>query len=99
MGRMKRDLMNTEDRGRRAAQLADLRQAGVDVLCWCNRCGHTAQTATAVLIAQLGPDFAIPEIGTRMRCGACGSKDVATRPAWTSRQRTEQGPALRVAAG
>jgi hypothetical protein len=35
-----------------------------------------------MLVAQLGPDFPVPEIGTRMRCSACGAKDVATRPAW-----------------
>ncbi|MEQ8816285.1 MAG: HigA family addiction module antitoxin [Thalassobaculum sp.] len=66
-----------------AGRLSDLQNAGVDVLCWCNQCGHKAQAPTALLIAQLGPDFPVPGIGSRMRCGVCGSKEVATRPAYT----------------
>lgn len=84
MGRMKRQMIDREDSRVRAARLVELMHAKVGVLCWCNRCGHRAEAATAMLIAQLGPDFPIPEIGTRMRCGSCGSKDVATRPAWLS---------------
>jgi hypothetical protein len=84
VGRFKRQIMDAEDGRQRAARLADLKQAGVGVFCWCNRCGHSAEAATAMLISQLGPDFRIPEIGGRMRCGSCGSKDVATRPAWPS---------------
>lgn len=38
-----------------------------------------------MLIQQLGPAFPVPEIGARMRCSSCASKDVATRPAWPSR--------------
>ena len=84
MGRMKRELMDKTDRTQRAAHLGDLLSAKVGVFCWCNRCGHHAEAATAMLVAQLGPDFPVPEIGARMRCSACGSKDVATRPAWPS---------------
>ncbi len=82
MGRFKRELIDREDRGQQAARLSDLVTAKVGVFCWCNRCGHHAEAATAMLVSQLGPDFPIPEIGARMRCSACGSKDVATRPAW-----------------
>jgi len=63
--------------------MIDLARGGIGVLCLCNRCGHRAEAATTVLVSQLGPDFPVPEIGTRMRCGSCGSKDVATRPAWS----------------
>jgi hypothetical protein len=84
MGRLKRELMGQKDRAQRAAQLGDLQSAKVGVFCWCNRCGHHAEAATAMLIAQLGPEFPVPEIGARMRCSACGSKDIATRPAWPS---------------
>ena len=84
MGRMKRNMIDREDGRIHVARLADLMHGKIGVLCWCNRCGHRAEAATAMLIAQLGPDFPIPEIGTRMRCGSCGSKDVATRPAWPS---------------
>src|SRR3546814_4517199 len=75
MGRMKRNMIDREDGRIHVARLADLMHGKVDVLCWCNRCGHRAETATAMLVAQLGPDFPIPEIGTRMRCGSCGSKE------------------------
>ncbi|MEM6491384.1 MAG: hypothetical protein AAF684_05700 [Pseudomonadota bacterium] len=43
-----------------------------------------------MLIAQLGPDVTVPAVAARMRCAACGAKDVATRPAWPPR-----GPAAR----
>jgi hypothetical protein len=36
------------------------------------------------LVRELGPQFAVPEVGARMRCTGCGAKDVATRPAWPS---------------
>lgn len=84
MGRLKEALIHHEECQRRAASLGDLKGAKVGVFCWCNRCGHSAEAATAMLIQQLGPEFPIPEIGTRMRCTSCGSKDVATRPAWPS---------------
>ncbi len=66
------------------ATLADLARAGVAVFCWCDRCGHSAILDTAPLIAQLGPGFAVPRIATRLRCGGCGARDAATRPAWPS---------------
>jgi hypothetical protein len=85
MGRLKESAINQEENSRPAASLGDLTRAGIDVFCWCNRCGHSAEAATEMLVQQLGPAFPIPEIGTRMRCGSCASKDVATRPAWPSR--------------
>ena len=85
MGRMKQESMAREDRSQRAAQLGDLLSAKVGVFCWCNRCGHNAEASTQMLVSQLGPSFPVPEIGARMRCSACGSKDVATRPSWPSR--------------
>ncbi|MBT5263414.1 MAG: hypothetical protein HOL85_01170 [Rhodospirillaceae bacterium] len=88
MGRFKERWLDQQDRRRRATCLGDLTQAGVGVFCWCNRCGHSAEAATQMLISQLGPDFPVPEVGARMRCSACGSKDVSTRPAWPSRGQT-----------
>lgn len=102
MGRMKRELIDREDGRVRAVRLVDLMNGKVGVLCWCNRCGHRAEAATAMLIAQLGPDFPVPEIGTRMRCGSCGSKDVATRPASPTAQadaRTDATVVARAATG
>ena len=74
MGRFKRRQINEQDRQRQPACLADLARAGIGVFCWCNRCGHNAEAATAMLVAQLGPHFPVPEVGGRMRCSACGSE-------------------------
>lgn len=86
MGRFKQELINREDHSRGATRLVDLLNAKIEVFCWCNRCGHHAELETAMLIAQIGPDFPVPEIGARMRCSACGAKDIATRPAWLSQE-------------
>lgn len=85
MSGMKRRL--EQDRAaaeRRPATLGQMRDEALDVFCWCNRCGHNATVATALLLAQLGPAMPVPEVGARMRCSSCGAKDVATRPAWPS---------------
>jgi hypothetical protein len=86
MAGIKRRQLAAEDRAQPTATLGDLANhgRGVDVFCWCNRCGHNAVVPTARLALELGPDFPVPEVGTRMRCSGCGSKDVATRPAWPS---------------
>jgi len=90
MGRMKRELIEREDNALRTERLADLMAGRIGVACACNRCGHRAEAPVSLLLAQLGPDFPVPEIGTRMRCGSCGSKDVATRPAWAAEDRAPQ---------
>ena len=84
MGRMKRHDLERQERKRQATVLGDIAESKVDVFCWCNRCGHNAVIETAKLLAELGPTFPVPEIGSRMRCTGCGSKDVATRPSWPS---------------
>ncbi len=82
MAGLKRGYLKAEERRLRAARLGELARAGVEVFCWCNRCGHNAVFETARLIAELGPAYPVPEVGARMRCSGCGSKDVATRPHW-----------------
>tara|TARA_E500000318_G_scaffold23279_1_gene23677 strand:- start:5346 stop:5627 length:282 start_codon:yes stop_codon:yes gene_type:complete len=85
MGRFKDKALREDELRNRPAILADLARAGIDVFCWCHRCGHNARMTTALLIPQLGPHFPVPEIGSRMRCSACASKDIATRPDWPAR--------------
>lgn len=108
MGRMKRELIDREDHALQAARLSDLLRGQVAVSCGCNRCGHRAEAPVTLLVAQLGPDFPIPEIGARMRCGSCGSKDVATHPARAAEAPMQPGivpamiirqPAARTATG
>ncbi len=82
MAGLKRGHLKAEERRLRAARLGELAHAEVEVFCWCNRCGHNAVVGTARLAAELGPAHPVPEVGARMRCSGCGSKDVATRPHW-----------------
>ena len=84
MSKMKRQLQAEEDRRQKAITLGELSDQRVDVFCWCNRCSHNAVLSTARLLLEMGPAMAVPEIGGRLRCSGCGSKDVATRPAWPS---------------
>lgn len=85
MGGIKRQGLLKEERRHQPATLADLRSQGVEVFCWCNRCSHNAIIELAALLPLLGPHCPVPEIGARLVCSACGSKDVATRPAWKGR--------------
>ena len=64
------------------ATLADIQQDGLLVFCWCNRCGHNAAIDPTTLITTLGPLYPVPEIGHHMRCSACQTRDIATRPHW-----------------
>ena len=82
MAGIKRQWLDRKERESQAATLGELAEAGLEVFCWCNRCGHNAVIETARLIAELGPGFAVPEVGVRLRCSGCASKDVATRPHW-----------------
>lgn len=84
MAGTKRRMIDERERRRRAITLGELEREGLDVFCWCNRCSHSAAVALALLLAQLGPETTVPEVGARMRCSGCGGKDVATRPAWPS---------------
>jgi hypothetical protein len=62
--------------------LGEIASNGIDVFCWCNRCGYNAVLHAERLVAELGPGFPVPEVGARLRCSGCGAKDIATRPAW-----------------
>lgn len=84
MAGLKRRALAEEDDRRRGMPLGALLDQGLDVFCWCNRCGHNAVVDARQLAAQVGPAMPVPEIGGRMRCSACGAKDVATRPHWRS---------------
>jgi hypothetical protein len=84
MARFKRQRLEEEEARARPMPLEAVAAQGIDVFCWCNRCGHNAVVEAARLIAELGPGMPVPEVGARMRCAGCGSRDVATRPAWPS---------------
>ncbi len=84
MAGIKRRHLDHKDRQRRAITLGELRAQGVAVFCWCNRCSHNATVPTLQLLREMGPGTAVPEVGARLRCSGCGSKDIATRPDWPS---------------
>ncbi len=82
MGGFKRGQLDAADRRQAATSLGELGKSGIGVFCWCNRCGHNAVVPIESLIARLGPQTPVPEVGARLRCSGCASKDIATRPAW-----------------
>lgn len=78
MSGFKERFIAAQDRLRRPERLGEAAARGHAILCWCNRCAHHARIDGKHLSLALGPDFPIPEIGTRLRCSGCGAKDVAT---------------------
>ena len=65
----------------RPVTLGTLADQGMAVWAWCNGCFKNGAVATSTLIARLGRDFPVPDVGARMRC-SCGSRDIETRPNW-----------------
>jgi len=82
MGRLKEEALGRAYQHSAAVTLGDLLNQGLDVFCWCNRCGHHAILEARRLLGQMGAAQAVPEVGARLRCSGCASKDVATRPDW-----------------
>jgi DNA-directed RNA polymerase subunit RPC12/RpoP len=59
--------------------LANMRENGVRaVIAACEACGHKAD----VNVDALPETTFVPEAGRRLRCSACGGKQINTRPAW-----------------
>ncbi len=65
----------------RPVTLGDLADQDMDVWAWCNGCFKNGTRETGPLIARLGRDYPVPDVGARMRC-SCGSRDIDTRPNW-----------------
>ncbi len=65
----------------RPAILGYLADQGMDVWAWCDGCFKNGAVATDTLIARLGRDYPVPDVGARMRC-SCGVRDIETRPNW-----------------
>jgi len=53
----------------------------MDVWAWCNGCYKNGAVDTDGLVARLGRDFPVPDVGARMRC-SCGGREIETRPNW-----------------
>lgn len=78
MSGFKERFIAAQDRLARPERVGALAAHGGALLCWCNRCAHHARIDARQLALTLGPDFAVPEVGARLRCSNCGAKDVAT---------------------
>lgn len=88
MGRLKNHALAAEDAARLTIALGDLTPYGADVSCRCHRCGHEAVLDLEMLLNRFGPAAEVPTLGAWLRCGGCGSKDIATRPCWPRRDRS-----------
>jgi hypothetical protein len=64
--------------------LANMRENGVrSISAMCETCQHEA-----VLNADSWPaDIPVPDIGLKLRCSACGGREIGTRPNWLDRPR------------
>jgi hypothetical protein len=64
--------------------LANMRQNGVrPVTATCEACGRSAD----VVVDVLPESVTVPTAGQRLRCSACGGKQINTRPAWHTARR------------
>ena len=60
--------------------LANMRVHGIRSLeATCEDCKHEA----TVNVDSLPGDLFVPDVALRLRCSACGSKKITTRPDWT----------------
>jgi hypothetical protein len=64
--------------------LANMRENGVrSITATCETCQHEA-----ILGVDHWPgDMPVPDIGLKLRCSACGGREIATRPNWRNRDK------------
>lgn len=99
MAGFKRQISADDPSSVRGMVLGALATQRADVYCLCQRCGHAAMVEAGQLTRQLGPAMPVAEVGARMRCGGCGSKDVATQPGWAAGMTVDDGTAVAQSAG
>ena len=59
--------------------LANMRENGVrSITAACGACNHQAD----VNVDDLAETIFVPDVARRLRCSACGVKQINTRPAW-----------------
>lgn len=51
----------------------------------CSACGHSKEVDMAHWIEKLGPDYMMDRFRRRLRCDACGSKDVRLVGSWVGK--------------
>jgi hypothetical protein len=68
--------------------LSNMRQHGVrSVEATCEGCKHEA----VINVDSLPDDLYVPDVALRLRCSACGSKKIATRPDWSQHRAHGRG--------
>jgi ribosomal protein S27E len=68
--------------------LANMREhGGRFVEATCEACKHEA----AINVDTLPAGLYVPDVALRLRCSACGSKQITTRPDWTRHQAYGRG--------
>lgn len=63
--------------------LNGLKSKGLDVWSWCLASHREAVVPVDELLERLPGGFAVPDVGTVLKCSECGQKVPAVRPAWT----------------
>jgi len=59
--------------------LANMRENGVhSVVATCGKCQHEG----VLDVQRWRADTAVPDVGLKLRCSACGGCDIDTRPNW-----------------
>jgi len=68
--------------------LGNMREHGVrSVEATCKACKHEAN----VNVDKLADEVYVPDVAVKLRCSACGSKNIVVRPNWTKHQRQPFG--------
>jgi len=55
-----------------------LSQEGKLLWTYCNACGHERDLDPSTI--PLPPTHAVPDVGKRMKCSACGGREITTAP-------------------
>jgi hypothetical protein len=83
MKRNTRRAFDAEGREIAPMPLSNMREHGVrSVDGTCEDCKHEA----IINVDSLPDGLYVPDVALRLRCSACGSKNIATRPDWTHHQ-------------
>src|SRR5215216_2234835 len=84
MSRNPRRAYNSDGREIEPMPLANMRQHGVrSIDAECRDCKHEA----VVNVDSLPDALPVPDVALRLRCSACGAKNILTRPNWREHKR------------
>ena len=70
--------------------LADLMADPGELSVWCMDCHHNTTMPVAALLPRYAAETPLPEVWSRFRCSACGSRHVDVRSNWAARQAAGQ---------